>query len=106
MRRMSLAIGQRMSLSYRKGVRALQIANQVRSVKFEEFARTLIESGRFESEEEVLEASMEALLREAGDPKTRLQQIHRAVDEGETSGIFDGDAFASVRRELGWEPEG
>ena len=66
----------------------------------EDIARTAeaeVAAGRFASVEDVVRAGVEAI--------ATLQQkraaLRAALHEGELSGVFEGDAFESVRTELG-----
>jgi putative addiction module CopG family antidote len=73
--------------------------------EFEEFATELVKSGRYANGDEVLRAAMTALRREECDDDAKLATLIEAIEEGEASGIYEGDLFASVRRKMGWESE-
>ena len=42
---------------------------------------------------------------EKQEDETMLEAIRKALDEGEASGVFEGDAFESVCEKMGWSPE-
>ncbi len=66
----------------------------------EDIARTAeaqVAAGRFATVEDVVRAGVEAI---AGIEQKRAA-LRAALIEGEQSGVFEGDAFASVRAELG-----
>jgi len=68
---------------------------------FQEFMSELVECGRYANGEEVLRAAMNALQREECDEAARMATLIRAVEEGEGSGIAEGDVFARVREKAG-----
>jgi putative addiction module CopG family antidote len=73
----------------------------VPSKRFDEFAQRLVASGRFNSSSEVLDAAIDALEREECDGEAKEAYLEQALEEGFASGVYQGDAFADVRRELG-----
>jgi putative addiction module CopG family antidote len=64
---------------------------------FEEFAKPLVESGRYKNADEVMTAAMDALMREEADDKAKANFVRRAIEEGEASGVYEGDIFADLR---------
>ncbi len=66
------------------------------------FVSGLVEEGSFPDAAEVLRQAL-AKMKQEDDEK--LAALRAAINEGYTSGIFEGDAFESVRIEMGWEPE-
>jgi putative addiction module CopG family antidote len=73
----------------------------VPSQRFDEVAQRLVASGRFSSPSEVLETALDALEREECDEEAKEAWLEQALEEGFSSGVYKGDAFADVRRELG-----
>jgi putative addiction module CopG family antidote len=71
------------------------------SKRFDEFAQRLVASGRYNSPSEVLEAAIDALEREECDEEAKEAWLEEALEAGFSSGVYEGDAFADVRRELG-----
>ena len=71
------------------------------SKRFDELAQRLVASGRYNSPSEVLEAAIDALEREECDEEAKEAYLEQALEEGFASGVYKGDAFADVRRELG-----
>jgi putative addiction module CopG family antidote len=71
------------------------------SAEFDEFAAPLVASGRYANAAEVLHAAMEALLRAEVDEEAYNQACVRAAEEGEASGIAEGDVMARLRKEFG-----
>jgi hypothetical protein len=49
----------------------------------------------------VLDAAVDALEREECDEEAKEAWLEEALEEGFSSGVYKGDAFADVRRELG-----
>jgi putative addiction module CopG family antidote len=60
-------------------------------------AEALVATGRFATVEDVIRADVHLI---AAFEKKRAD-LRIALVEGEASGVFEGDAFASVRTELG-----
>ncbi len=71
------------------------------SQRFEDVAQRLVASGRYNSQSEVLEAALDALEREECDEEAKEAWLEDALEAGFASGVYEGDAFADVRRELG-----
>jgi putative addiction module CopG family antidote len=71
------------------------------TTEFEEFAAELVKSGRYADGNEVLRAAMTALKREECDDEAKLAFLIEAIEEGEASGIAEGDVFARVREHAG-----
>jgi len=71
------------------------------SHRFEEIAQRLVAAGRYNSQSEVLEAALDALEREECDEEAKEAWLEDALEAGFSSGVYEGDAFADVRRELG-----
>jgi antitoxin ParD1/3/4 len=59
-----------------------------------------VESGRFENASEVVRAALRTLEREERVFEAKLETLRAAIDEGDASGIAEGDVFAQVREEL------
>jgi putative addiction module CopG family antidote len=60
----------------------------------------LVREGEFADANEVI---LHALRRFERQHEEKISALRVAIEEGEASGVFEGDAFASVRREMGWE---
>jgi len=71
--------------------------------EFEEFAAPFVESGRYPNSTEVLYAAMHAFVRAEDEEAYNLACI-RAAEEGEASGLADGDIFERIRAKYGWKP--
>jgi len=63
-----------------------------------------VESGRFENASEVVRAALRTLEREERVYEAKLLALRAAIDEGDASGIADGDVFAQVREVLHLAP--
>ena len=59
-----------------------------------------VESGRFENASEVVRAALRTLEREERVFEAKLETLRAAIDEGDASGIAEGDVFAQVRETL------
>jgi antitoxin ParD1/3/4 len=59
-----------------------------------------IASGRYENASEVVRAALRTLEREEKQFEARLEALRAAIDEGDASGIAEGDPFGRVLREV------
>lgn len=64
-----------------------------------DFASRLVADGQFSTPEEVLHAAMNALRREHEENRI----LEALAEEGEASGVYEGDVFAEIRSKYGWE---
>jgi antitoxin ParD1/3/4 len=65
-------------------------------------AEAQVAAGRAASIEDVLRAGVDALeLREQQRYEEKLSSLRAAIDEGDASGVFEGDAFEYVRAKHG-----
>ncbi len=65
---------------------------------------TKVESGRYENASEVVRAALRSLEREEQQFEAKLAGLCAAIDEGDASGIAEGDVFARVRKTLNLPP--
>jgi antitoxin ParD1/3/4 len=61
---------------------------------------TKVESGRYENASEVVRAALRTLEREEEQYEAKLAALQAAIDEGDASGIVQGNTFARVRKKL------
>jgi antitoxin ParD1/3/4 len=73
----------------------------VGSQRFDALVARLVESGRYNSASEVLEAAVDALEREECDDEAKLAYLKKAIEDGEASGIYEGNPFADIRAKYG-----
>ena len=71
------------------------------AAELEEFAAPLVASGRYANATEVLHAAMDALLRAEVSEEAYNQACEAAAEEGEASGLAEGDVMARLREEFG-----
>jgi antitoxin ParD1/3/4 len=64
------------------------------------FLLTRVESGRFENASEVVRAALRTMEREERVFEAKLAALRAAIDEGDASGVAEGDVFAQVRETL------
>ncbi len=74
--------------------------SSTRMEKFDQFAKPLVDSGRFGSADEVLDAALDALMREECSDQAKQAWLEQALADGDASGIYEGDVFAEIREEL------
>ncbi|MDQ6706284.1 MAG: type II toxin-antitoxin system ParD family antitoxin [Acidobacteriota bacterium] len=68
--------------------------------ELDRFVLTNVESGRYENASEVVRAALRTLEREEQQYEAKLAGLRAAIDEGDASGIAEGDVFARVRKTL------
>jgi antitoxin ParD1/3/4 len=70
------------------------------TAELESFVLAKVESGRYENASEVVRAALRTLEREEREHEARLAALRTAIDEGDASGVADGNSFNRVRRKL------
>ncbi len=68
--------------------------------ELDRFVLTKVESGRYENASEVVRAALRTLEREERQYEVKLAALRAAIDEGDASGIAEGDPFARLREAL------
>jgi len=64
------------------------------------FITAKIESGRYENASEVVRAALRELEREEQEHNAKMAALIHAIEEGDASGVAEGDVFADVRKAL------
>ena len=59
-----------------------------------------VEAGRYANASEVKRAALRTLEREEQQHQAKLARLRAAIDEGDASGVAEGDAFGRVRKAL------
>ncbi|WP_158944559.1 type II toxin-antitoxin system ParD family antitoxin [Granulicella sp. S190] len=72
--------------------------------ELDSFITAKIENGRYENASEVVRAALRNLEREEKEYDAKLAALNKALDEGDASGVAEGDVFADVRRRLSLPP--
>jgi antitoxin ParD1/3/4 len=68
--------------------------------ELERFVLEKVESGRYENASEVVRAALRTLEREEQQDEARLAALRAAIDEGDASGLAEGNVFDRVRKTL------
>jgi antitoxin ParD1/3/4 len=68
--------------------------------ELDRFVLKKVESGRYENASEVVRAALRNLDREEQLYEAKLAALRAAVDEGDASGVAEGNPFARVRKTL------
>jgi len=68
--------------------------------ELDSFVLARVESGRFENASEVVRAALRTLERDERIFEAKLEALRTAIDEGDASGIAEGDVFEQVRESL------
>ena len=69
--------------------------------ELDRFIAAKIENGRYENASEVVRAALRGLEREEDTYNAKLAALQAAIDEGDASGIAEGDVFSRIREKLG-----
>lgn len=68
--------------------------------ELDRFVAAKVKSGRYENASEVVRAALRTLERDEQEYEARLTRLRQAIDEGDISGVAEGDPFERVRRSL------
>ncbi|MGB6942963.1 MAG: type II toxin-antitoxin system ParD family antitoxin [Bryobacteraceae bacterium] len=68
--------------------------------ELDRFVLKKVKSGLYENASEVVRAALRTLEREERQYEAKLASLRTAIDEGDASGVAEGDVFARVRKKL------
>src|SRR6267143_693439 len=68
--------------------------------ELDRFVAKKVKTGRYENASEVVRAGLRTLEREEQPYEAKLAVLRAAIDEGDASGVAEGDVFARVRKSL------
>ena len=68
--------------------------------ELDRFVLEKVKMGRYENASEVVRAALRTLEREEQQYEAKLAALRAAIDEGDSSGIANGNVFARVRKTL------
>ena len=68
--------------------------------ELDRFVVKKVKSGRYENASEVVRAALRTLEREEQQYEAKLAALRSAIDEGDASGVAEGNVFARVRKTL------
>ena len=68
--------------------------------ELDRFVVAKVESGRYENASEVVRAALRTLEREDQEYEAKLAALKMAIDEGDSSGVAEGNSFARARQAL------
>ena len=68
--------------------------------ELDRFVAKKVKSGRYENASEVVRAGLRTLEREEQQYEAKLAALRAAIDEGDASGIAEGNVFGRVRKTL------
>ena len=72
--------------------------------ELDRFVATRIENGRYENASEVVRAALRTLERDEMEYEAKLAVLRAAIEEGDVSGVAEGDPFEYVREKLRLPP--
>jgi antitoxin ParD1/3/4 len=68
--------------------------------ELERYVQEKLETGRYQSASEVMREALRALEREEHQYEVKLAALRTAIDQGDASGIAEGNPFTRVRETL------
>jgi antitoxin ParD1/3/4 len=68
--------------------------------ELDHFVAKKVRSGRYENASEVVRAGLRTLEREERQYEAKLAALRTAIDEGDASGVAQGNVFGRVRKAL------
>ncbi len=68
--------------------------------ELDRFVLKKVKSGRYENASEVVRAALRTLEREEQQHEAKLTALRTAIDEGDSSGVANGNVFSRVRKTL------
>jgi antitoxin ParD1/3/4 len=68
--------------------------------ELDRFVAKRVKTGRYENASEVVRAGLRTLKREEQQYEAKLAALRAAIDDGDASGVADGDVFVRVRKAL------
>src|SRR6266481_9369154 len=68
--------------------------------ELDRFVLEKVKMGRYENASEVVRAALRTLEREEQQFEAKLAALRAAIDEGDASGVAEGDVFGRVRKAL------
>jgi len=68
--------------------------------ELDRFVLKKVKTGRYENASEVVRAALRTLEREEQEYEAKLAALRTAIDEGDASGVAEGDVFARVRKSI------
>lgn len=68
--------------------------------ELDRFVLKKVKSGRYENASEVVRAALRTLEREEQEYEAKLTALRAAIDEGDASGVVEGNPFKRVRATL------
>jgi antitoxin ParD1/3/4 len=78
----------------------MQTRNVNLTDELDRFVTKKVKMGRYENASEVVRAGLRTLEREERRYEAKLAALRSAIDEGDQSGIAEGDVFARLRKSL------
>jgi antitoxin ParD1/3/4 len=66
--------------------------------ELDSFIAAKIQNGRYENASEVVRAALRNLEREEQEYEAKFAAVLKAIDDGEASGIAEGDVFEQIRQ--------
>jgi antitoxin ParD1/3/4 len=70
------------------------------TAELDRFVLKKVKSGRYENASEVVRAALRILEREEQQDEAKLAALRAAIDEGDDSGVAEGNVFGRVRKTL------
>jgi putative addiction module CopG family antidote len=69
--------------------------------ELDSFVTAQVEQGHFADAGEVVLEALRTLERERREDEMKMKALREAIDEGDASGVYEGDVFADLRAKYG-----
>jgi antitoxin ParD1/3/4 len=86
--------------TFTERVTAMPTRNVNLTAQLDRFVIKKVKTGRYENASEVVRAGLRTLEREEQQYEAKLAGLRAAIDEGDASGIAEGDVFGRIRKTL------
>jgi len=83
-----------------EGSIAMPTRNVNLTEELESFVLAKVKTGRYENASEVVRAALRTLEREEEQYEAKLAALRTAIDDGDASGVAEGNPFERVRKRL------
>jgi antitoxin ParD1/3/4 len=70
------------------------------TAELDRFVLDKVKRGRYENASEVVRAALRMLERDEHQYEVKLAALRKSIDEGDSSGVAEGNVFARVRKTL------
>jgi antitoxin ParD1/3/4 len=78
----------------------MPVRNVTLTEELDQFVTTNVGSGLFQDASDIVRAGLRSLERDKQTHEAKLSLLRKAIDQGDASGLVEGDVFGQIRQEL------